>query len=118
MLTLDELKEAVAEFFRLNPNPILPMETARVIRAARQVVEEADEEKELLDTKLTAEICEKLGMVKRATGYYVTECRLIRVDIPRGVVEGYVWDVKLTIRHLLAAACLAGVTVDLGRLAK
>ena len=61
---------------------------------------------------LTAEICERLGMVKRATGYYVTECRTVRVDLPRGTIEGYVWGLSLIVGHLFAAAKLAGVELD------
>jgi hypothetical protein len=124
MVTLDDLKEAVAEYDDNGSLHEVVQET--IILFAREYIAR----EQLLDTELTAEICERLGMV-RVTGsesrYRLDQTNyVVSLDyqfIGRGIdgVNAFAWGSKpksLTIRHLLAAACLAGVTVDLGRLAK
>jgi hypothetical protein len=117
MVTLDDLKEAVAEYDDNGSLHEVVQET--IILFARDYIAR----EQLLDTELTAEICERLGMVKteQAGVWYVSDherSALIGSHGERLVLKGAGPEPieKPTIRHLLAAACLAGVTVDLSRL--
>jgi hypothetical protein len=118
MLTLDELKEAVAGWDSLVKSESV-INKCKVAEFARDYIAR----EQLLDTPLTAEICERLGMVKteQAGVWYVSDHERSALIASYGqslVLKGAGPEPidNPTIRHLLAAACLAGVTVDLSRL--
>jgi hypothetical protein len=122
MVTLDELKEAVEIIETVDPS----LSTAAIdsLNTLKQFARDYIAREAVLDTPLTAEICERLGMVKDQLDYHIGDHRNAiefytpRHGHPNSLLFKHIETREPTIRHLLAAACLAGVTVDLGRLAE
>jgi hypothetical protein len=117
IVTLDELKEAVDIYHNGHAND-WPLAAEVCATFTREYIAR----EQLLDTELTAEICERLGMVKDQLDYHIGDHRNAiefytpRHGRPNSLLFKHIETREPTIRHLLAAACLAGVTVDLSRL--
>lgn len=121
-MTLDELRRTVHEFRCSYESHDRLEAAADLMQFARDYIAR----EQLLDTPLTLELCAKLGMVKneyrdtlmldigdsKVTGEQISFSTQFTPCLDWGEICVY----NPTIRHLLAAACLAGVTVDLSRL--
>lgn len=122
MLTLDELKESVERHKAPNGSYFVHgVYHESLFNFARDYITR----EQLLDTPLTAEICERLGMQKteQAGVWYVSDHERSALIASYGqtlVLKSAgpepIYDP--TIRHLLAAACLAGVEIDISKLTR
>jgi hypothetical protein len=107
MLTLDELKEAVEIYHNGHAND-WPLAAEVCATFTREYIAR----EQLLDTELTAEMAKTLLTGIESENEAMGEI----LDTIQSLQCNDMFADKFTIRHLLAAACLAGVTVDLSRL--